>query len=122
MILDPGAPTATVAEMRAAMQELHDSLGEPQPETDSTGSPQALADFTARAGAAFERTMQPVCTAIVGALQADDLDALKGLRALLPHLLREVNRDPVLGDLLAYQLGRELLAGFTEGSHPAPTP
>lgn len=65
------------------------------------------------ASAAFEKDMRPVCAAIVGALQAGDLDALHGLRALLPHLLAEVNAEPALADALARQLGGALLAGLT---------
>ena len=67
------------------------------------------------ARAAFEKDMQPVCAAIVGALQAGDLDALHGLRALLPHLLAEVNESPALADVLAQQLGESLLTGLGAG-------
>ena len=75
-------------------------------------TPDSLADFTRRAAAAFEADMQPVCNAIVSALHANDTAALKGLRALLPHLLEQVNRDPSLSDLLAHQLGKSLLDGM----------
>lgn len=61
---------------------------------------------------AFERDMQPVCKAVVEALQAGDKHALEGLRAMLPHLLAEVNASPALADVLTRQLGRELLAGL----------
>jgi phage gp29-like protein len=67
------------------------------------------------AAAAFERDMQPVCKAVVAALQAGDAHALKGLQALLPHLLEEVNASPDLADVLAHQMGKALLHGFTGG-------
>jgi hypothetical protein len=81
---------------------------------DLPAAPESLADFTKRAAAAFESDMAPVRGAIVAALQAGDLAALKGLRALLPHLLEQVNSDSTLADLLAHQLGKELLTGLTE--------
>jgi len=65
------------------------------------------------AAAAFERDMKPVCNAVVGALKAGDVKALQGLRALLPHLLEEVNQSPELADLLAHQLGKSLVQGLT---------
>ncbi len=67
---------------------------------------------TQDAVAAFQRDMRPVCGAIVSALEAGDVEALKGLRALLPHLLAEVNKAPALADLLAHQLGKSLLEGL----------
>lgn len=75
---------------------------------------EGLEDFTRRAAAAFAKDMAPVRNAIVAALQAGDVDALKGLRALLPHLLKQVNDQPALADLLAHQLGKEILQGLTE--------
>ena len=72
----------------------------------------AETDFKKQAADAFESDMQPVCKAIVSALKADDMHALQGLRALLPHLLEEVNAAPALADLLAHQLGRSLLDGL----------
>ena len=62
--------------------------------------------------AAFERDMRPVVGAVVSALEAGDVEALKGLRALLPHLLADVNRAPALADLLAHQLGKSFLEGL----------
>lgn len=62
--------------------------------------------------AAFESDMRPVREAIVSALVAGDVEALRGLRALLPHLLAEVNESPALADLLAHQLGKSFLAGL----------
>lgn len=64
------------------------------------------------AAAAFESDMQPVCNAIVSALEAGDLEALQGLHAILPHLLAEVNASPALADALAHQLGRALVSGL----------
>jgi hypothetical protein len=78
------------------------------------GNPETLETFTKRAAAAFASDMQPVCSALVAALKANDMDALKGLRAMLPHLLAEVNNAPELVDLLAHQLGKTFLDGFTE--------
>jgi hypothetical protein len=62
--------------------------------------------------AAFERDMRPVAGAVVSALEAGDVEALKGLRAILPHLLKDVNRSPALADLLAHQLGKSFLEGL----------
>ena len=72
------------------------------------------ADQTDRADlkAAFESDMRPVCGAVVSALEAGDVEALRGLRALLPHLLADVNREPALADLLAHQLGKSFLEGL----------
>ena len=69
-------------------------------------------DGTNEAVAAFESDMQPVCGAVVSALHAGDIEALRGLRALLPHLLADVNREPALADLLAHQLGKSFLTGL----------
>ena len=73
---------------------------------------ESLADFKTRAAAAFADDMQPVVTALASALHANDLSALKGLQALLPGLLRAVNRAPALEDLLAMQLGAAFLEGL----------
>lgn len=61
----------------------------------------------------FETDMQPVCKAIVAALKDGDMEAMKGLRAMLPHLLEEVTADPHLAGALSHQLGRALVAGLT---------
>jgi hypothetical protein len=62
--------------------------------------------------AGFERDMAPVRDAIVEALEAGDLEALRGLRAMIPGLLEDVNKSPELADLLAAQLGKAVLAGI----------
>jgi ribosomal protein S1 len=62
--------------------------------------------------AAFEADMKPVRDAIVSALKAGDAEALKGLRAMLPHLLSDVNKSPALADHLAHQLGKAFLGGL----------
>jgi hypothetical protein len=98
---------------RDRMQSVETLLRNRAPQPSFETEDETLAEFTARAGAAFEKDMQPVCTAIAGALQKGDLNALRDLRALLPHLLLEVNRDPALGDLLAHQLGKTFLDGMT---------
>ena len=64
-------------------------------------------------GSAFEADMRPVCKAIVSSLQAGDMEAMRGLRAMLPHLLAEVNREPALAEALAFQLGKSLVQGMT---------
>lgn len=64
------------------------------------------------AGAAFEKDMEPIREAIVGALQDGDVKALKGLRAMLPELLSEVNESPALADALAHSLGKAFLEGI----------
>lgn len=71
-----------------------------------------IADFKRRAAATWERDMRPVREAIVKALRDGDMAALRGLRALLPTLLHEVNQQPLLADLLAMQLGQDVLAGM----------
>lgn len=70
---------------------------------------ETLAEFTSRATAAFEASMQPVAKALAAALHNDDPATWQGLRALLPGLLREVNQDRTLEDLFAYQLGRTIV-------------
>ena len=102
------------AESRAEAEQLIAELSteNADAETRGHGDTESLAAFTKRAAAAFEADMQPVCNAIVSALHANDIVALKGLRALLPHLLEQVNRDPSLSDLLAHQLGKSLLDGM----------
>ncbi|GEM_PF-4940360 len=67
------------------------------------------------AASAFESDMQPLCKAVAAALHAGDLEALRGLRALLPHLLEEINRDPALANELASQMGRAVLTGLNAG-------
>ena len=96
-------------EQRAEAEQLLAQLGE-RTANESDGT---LADFTAQAAATFERAMQPACGAIAAALQDGDLAALKGLRAMLPALLGGVIDQPVLSDLLAAQLGRAVLEGFS---------
>jgi hypothetical protein len=71
-----------------------------------------LAAAKQQAAAAWEQDMAPVRAAIVSALEAGDLAALRGLKGLLAPLLAEVNQQPALADLLAVQLGQELLAGM----------
>jgi hypothetical protein len=78
----------------------------------ASGGSGSLAEFKKEAAAAFESDMQPVCRAVSAALKSGDADALRGLRALLPHLLEEVNKAPALADLLAHQLGKSLLEGL----------
>lgn len=77
----------------------------------SAPGPQSTA--LSEAAAAFESDMRPVVMAIVSALEAGDMEALKGLRAVLPHLLAEVNADPALADVMAFQLGKSLVDGLT---------
>jgi len=66
------------------------------------------------AASAFERDMRPVRAAIISALEDGDVVALKGLRAILPHLLAEVNKDPELADVLALQIGKSFVEGLTK--------
>jgi hypothetical protein len=81
---------------------------------NAAASDESLAEFKARASKAFERDMQPICDALAGALRENDLAALKGLQALLPQLLAEVNKAPALADLLAIQLGQTFLEGLRQ--------
>ncbi len=67
---------------------------------------------TATLAEAFERDMQPVRRALAEAVQEGDIDALRGLRALLPHLLAEVMRSPELAVLLAWHVGKAVLVGM----------
>lgn len=72
----------------------------------------AKEDSARDVAAAFERDMQPVCKALVSALRSGDMEALRGFRGLLPHLLAEVNESPELADVLAFHLGKSLLNGL----------
>lgn len=65
-------------------------------------------DFAARAAGAFERDMAPVRVAMIEALQEGDLEALRGLRAMLPGLLADVLAEPSLADVLAEMIGGEV--------------
>jgi len=65
------------------------------------------------AAESFEADMMPVRKAIIAALMAGDIEGLKGLKALLPHLLADVNESPALADLLAHQMGKALVEGLT---------
>ncbi len=98
-----GAAKMPPARARAVLAAI---AGKEERETISP----ALAD----AAAAFERDMQPVRDAIAGALQAGDLDALRGLRAMLPTLLADVNASPELADVLAFHLGKAVLEAMAE--------
>ncbi len=106
-------PLMSPADRAEAEQLLTEIEAAPQ----NPGSPQLphnLADFKKRAQTAFAKDMQPVCIAIAEALQSGDLTALQGLRVMLPALLADVNRKPVLFDLLAMQLGETFLHGLQE--------
>ncbi len=74
---------------------------------------QSLADFKSKADEAFKEDMQPLCKGIAAALHAGDLAALRGLRALLPHYLEQMSDAPALADLLALQLGSEIIVGMS---------
>lgn len=67
----------------------------------------------AAAAAAFEADLRPVRDALVEALQAGDIAALRGLRAMLPGLLGDVNDQPALADVLAEMVGREVAESLT---------
>lgn len=70
------------------------------------------------AAAAFERDMEPIRDAIVHALVAGDLAAIRGLRLMLPALLREVNADPVLTDVFAHQVGKTFIEVLQNTEEP----
>ncbi|MEO8204881.1 MAG: hypothetical protein ABI615_01780 [Chthoniobacterales bacterium] len=61
----------------------------------------------------FENAMQPVCKALVFALQSGDTTALHDLHATLPQLLAEVNGSPDLADALLYRMEKALVKGLT---------
>lgn len=87
--------------IRARASSILNAMSQPTPDDDK-------ADIAA----AFEADMAPVRNAIISALEEGDTEALKGLRALLPHLLSEVNQSPALADHLAHQLGKAFLSGL----------
>ena len=101
-------------EIRQALAELESTAN--AADQLEAGHNDADASALHAAGRAFEKGTQPVCTAIVSALQAGDMEALKGLRALLPHLLEDVNAEPVLGDVLAHQVGKAVMEGLNSGA------
>jgi hypothetical protein len=101
------ATPADSYEIRNALAELEATTANSAPETE---------EWKRAAAAAFEHDMMPVRNAILSALRDGDVKAWEGLKAILPHLLDEVNQSPVLGDLLAHQLGKALLEGFTAES------
>ncbi len=61
---------------------------------------------------AFTEDMAPVRDAIVSALLEDDMMAFRGLRAMLPDLLKDVLKSQELTDHLAWQMGRAFLEGM----------
>ena len=63
------------------------------------------------ASEAFERGLLPVREAIVEALQFGGIEAMRGLRAMLPGLLGEVNAEPALAEVLALHVGRAVIEG-----------
>ncbi len=79
----------------------------------STDAPSTIGDFVTQADEVFRDDMKPIVSAVAASLQADDKSALLGLRAMLPHLLVEVNGDPVLTALLEHQIGKAVLEGLT---------
>ena len=68
-----------------------------------------LSELKAEIAAEWEADLQPVRTALAAALHAGSLDALAGLRHLLPGLLREVNASP--------RFVRSLAAAMTSAAH-----
>lgn len=76
----------------------------------------ALSAQKSAGAAAWERDMGPVRDAIVEALQQGDVQALRGLRAMLPTLLKDVSRKPALADYLAWQMGKAFLDGMQAGN------
>jgi hypothetical protein len=72
----------------------------------------AEAESLREAAAAFEADMQPVADALVSALEAGDAEALRGLRAMLPHLLPEVTESSGFREALGRVLGEALVEGM----------
>jgi len=97
---------AGMHQVREALLEV-EALATANVETD---------DWKKQAAADFEKDMMPVRSAIISVLKAGDLEAWRGLQALLPHLLAEVSQSPTLSALLAHQLGAALLEGLTAGA------
>lgn len=58
---------------------------------------------------AFETDMEPLRTALVEALQAGDMDAMRGLRAMLPGFL---GGSEALAEVLAGAIGREVVGSL----------
>jgi hypothetical protein len=79
-----------------------------------------LTAFYKRAAAAWQSDMQPASEAIVTALHAGDVGALRTLRTQLPNLLGQVNDDPALAGVLTRQLFR--IFAVTIGSSPEAAP
>jgi hypothetical protein len=114
----PTAPQTSEPDMKAnsrlikalqAMPQAHArAIMASMPDLESTPSVKSVSDLSA----AFATDMQPVCDAVTQALQAGDVAALRGLKAFLPHLLAEINAEPVLADLLAHQMGKAMLDGL----------
>jgi hypothetical protein len=75
-------------------------------------SPLNTENSTKAVAAAFEADMRPVVGAVVSALEAGDVEAFRGLRAMLPHLLAEVNESAGLQEALGRVLGEALVRGL----------
>lgn len=74
----------------------------------------SLAAEKGQIAAAWEGDMQPVASAIAAALHAESIEALAGLRHLLPGLQREVSRRTGFAGALARAMGRELFNAFSD--------
>jgi hypothetical protein len=68
------------------------------------------------AAKAFTDGIRPVCDAVMAAIEAGDLAAFKGLRAMFAPMLVEINQEPELADILQREMGAALVEGITESS------
>lgn len=102
-------PTLAREVLRRSVQSAVFSKGSA---TDPSADGLNTENSAAEAAAAFEGDMRPVVGAIVSAIEAGDLEAFRGLRAMLPHLLAEVNESAGLQEALGRVLGEALVEGL----------
>ncbi len=80
---------------------------------ERTANAAPLNEWKGQAAAMFAAGMQPVGSAIAAALHAGTEDALRGLRHLLPGMLREVDRSaPVFPEILESGMLRAFFSEF----------
>ena len=75
--------------------------------------------YRQRAARAFEKDLHAIGKAMAGALHAESLEALRGLRHLLPGLMREANEAPALAEVLEEAMVHAFYTSFAEESKVA---
>ncbi len=113
-------PRMTPQQLTETRQLLSDLSRADHADIDHLSGDDAYADYLRRAGNAFEKDLQPVGSALVATLHAGTEGALRGLRLLLPGLLREVNHAPALAAVIEEAMTHAFFSGFHAETGDAP--